>query len=292
MIRSKHTASAKSIFALEAEHRWCITGTPIQNRLGDLCSLLRFLRVHPYDDPRVFEAEISQPWKNKIDKTALAKLQSLVKIIALRRSRTVISLPDRHEILHFVQFTSEESIAYNKARMGTIEIIESALSENPTGSAYISAFQRINDLRYICNHGVLPTRAKRWRKNHNEATIQGPTSFHEELDKLLQVSTSACVECGTDMDEIGEHPHQLLTVPHLGENFQLCQDCLDRHQTCSYPSLKSSETSDMDDTNAVSPRRLCLSSKVGALLSCLQQVPPEDKWCRKFPCRNPRSGSC
>lgn len=64
MIRSKHTASAKSIFALEAEHRWCITGTPIQNRLGDLCSLLRFLRVHPYDDPRVFEAEISQPWKN------------------------------------------------------------------------------------------------------------------------------------------------------------------------------------------------------------------------------------
>lgn len=216
-----------------------------------------------------------------MDKTGLEKLQSLVKMIALRRSRMVISLPDRHEILHHVQFTTEESIVYNRARMGTIEVIESALSENLTGSAYISAFQRINDLRYICNHGVLPTRAKRWRNNHNEATIQEPCSFQEELDKLLNGSNPACVDCGTDIDEVGEHLHKPLAVSPLGENLQLCQDCLDRRKTCSYPSPKSSETSDMDDMNAVSPGGLCLSSKIGALISRLQQVPPEDKWYTK-----------
>ena len=282
MIRSKHTTNAKSIFALEAEHRWCITGTPIQNRLGDLCSLLRFLRVHPYDDPRVFEAEISQPWKNVMDKTALEKLQSLIKMIALRRSRTVISLPDRHETLHHVQFTPEENIAYERARMGTVETIESALSsEKPTGSAYINAFQRINDLRYICNHGVLPTRANRSHNNHDEATMQGPGSFQEELDKFLNASTLACIDCGTDIEEVGEHPDQLLAVPPLGTldtNLQLCQDCLDCRKACSYPSPESSEPSDTDDTNAVSPGELYLSSKVNALVSRLRQVPQEDKW--------------
>jgi SNF2 family DNA or RNA helicase len=274
MIRSKHTANAKSVFALEAEHRWCITGTPIQNRLGDLCSLLRFLRVHPYDDPRVFETEISQPWKNKMDKTAFEKLQSLVKMIALRRPNTVIQLPDRHEVLDLVEFTAEESIAYGKARMGTIEIINSALlSEKPTGSAYISAFQRIKDLRYIGNHGILPTRNKRSYKSDSQATIQGPGSFKEELDKLLTSSALACVDCGTDMDEVNEYHNQLFAIPP-----QVCEDCLNHRKAYSHLSPKFSESSDMDETSTISPGELFVPSKIVALVSRLQHVRKEDKW--------------
>lgn len=288
MIRSERTTSARSTFSLKAEHRWCITGTPIQNRLGDIRSLLRFLRVYPYDDPRVFEAEISQPWKNMMDKTALEKLQSLIKIVALRRSRTVISLPERHEIIQHVLFSPEENIVYERAKLGTIEVINSALdsvppSGKPTGSVYIRAFQVINDLRYICNHGVLPNRAKRSHNNHNEA--QGPGSFHEELDKLLNASNLACLDCGADIEGVGERPNQLLEAPRLralDTDLQLCQECLDRRKACSYPSPKSSEPSDMDDTNSVSPGELSLSSKVSALVSCLRHVPPEDKWYGNF----------
>ena len=276
MIRSKHTTNAKSIFALKAEHRWCVTGTPIQNRLDDLCSLLRFLRVHPYDDPRVFETEISQPWKNELDRNALEKLQSLVKIIALRRSREVISLPDRYETLHPVEFITEESIVYEKARMGTIETIQSALfSDKASGSAYISAFQRINDLRYICNHGVLPSRGRRRRNNDNEVTLQG--SFQAELD-FLNALAPACADCGTDITEVGEQTDLLLVAPPRGENLQLCQDCFDNRKGCSYPSPKSPETSGTDDTNTLSQPDFYLPSKIGALISLLQQVPQDDKW--------------
>ena len=288
MIRSESTISAKSIFSLIAEHRWCITGTPIQNRIGDLRSLLRFLRVHPYDDRMVFEAEISQPWKTMMDKTALEKLQLLIKIVALRRSRAVISLPERYEILHDVSFSPEENIVYERAKLGIIEIIDSALdsmplSSKPAGSAYIKAFQKINDLRYICNHGVLPRRIKRSSNSRND--VQGPGSFQEELDKLLNISNSACLDCGIDIQEVGDQAYQHLAPPRLVDldtDLQLCQECHDRRKACNYPSPKSSEPSDMDDTNSVSPEDLSSSSKVRALISCLRQVPQDNKWYENF----------
>jgi DNA repair protein RAD16 len=47
-IKGRTTSTARSAFALSAEYRWCLTGTPLQNRVGDLYSLLRFLRMRPY----------------------------------------------------------------------------------------------------------------------------------------------------------------------------------------------------------------------------------------------------
>ena len=130
MIRSRRTANARAVCALHAAHRWYITGTPIQNRLGDLSSLLQFLKVSPYDETKTFDAEISQPWKSRMDETALRKLQTLMKMIALRRPRTVISLPHRSEIIESIAFTAEEIQTYEQARLGTIESIDLALSSD------------------------------------------------------------------------------------------------------------------------------------------------------------------
>ena len=47
-IKARTNNTAKSIYALRAKYRWCLTGTPLQNRIGELFSLVRFLRVHPY----------------------------------------------------------------------------------------------------------------------------------------------------------------------------------------------------------------------------------------------------
>jgi len=270
MIRTRRTVNARAVCTLHATHRWCITGTPIQNRLSDLSSLLRFLKVSPYDQAKTFETEISQPWKSEMDEIALRKLQALMKMIVLRRPRTTISLPHRSDIIESVSFTPEEIQAYEQAKMGTIEVIDLALSANTAvGSAYINALQRINDLRYICNHGRPPRR----RKQCSSQGAWDGASFQQELDKLLDVPTLVCVSCGTDIQEDDEGAMQALDISQVRSVGDVC-----RHCSMQRPPVSSPEDSDTEDSAADGDLESRFSSKVVALVSQLQEVPAGDKW--------------
>ncbi|KAI1084115.1 SNF2 family N-terminal domain-containing protein [Whalleya microplaca] len=47
-IKTRTTMTAKACFALKVEYRWCLTGTPLQNRIGEFFSLIRFLNITPF----------------------------------------------------------------------------------------------------------------------------------------------------------------------------------------------------------------------------------------------------
>jgi len=47
-IKERSTNAAKAAFALDAEYKWCLSGTPLQNRVGELYSLVRFLGADPF----------------------------------------------------------------------------------------------------------------------------------------------------------------------------------------------------------------------------------------------------
>ncbi|KAH8664039.1 nucleotide exicision repair protein [Xylariales sp. PMI_506] len=47
-IKTRTTMTAKACFALNVEYRWCLTGTPLQNRIGEFFSLIRFLNIKPF----------------------------------------------------------------------------------------------------------------------------------------------------------------------------------------------------------------------------------------------------
>ncbi|KAK9828076.1 hypothetical protein WJX81_000538 [Elliptochloris bilobata] len=47
-IKDRRCSTARSVFALDAKYKWALSGTPLQNRVGELYSLVRFLRIYPY----------------------------------------------------------------------------------------------------------------------------------------------------------------------------------------------------------------------------------------------------
>lgn len=281
MIRDRKTLNARAVYALHGIHRWCITGTPLQNRVGDISGLLRFLRVYPYDEPKTFEAEIIQPWKSGINERPIHRLRSLMKMIALHRSRMVITLPPRHEEVKKVAFNAEELRVYEMARESTVRILEEALSSGPaTGSVYLNAFQRINNLRYICNHGVQHHRNSS-KDSESSAEEDDKRLIIEGLDHLLDNSDQACLTCGTDIEDEREGSWQNVEV-FRNEPLRQCTSCL-RERTevvvKQLPSLHSPQY----NTKKNDQLGTDLPSKIKAILAHLSHVSIEDKWCVYLP---------
>lgn len=113
LIRSRMTLKAKSIFDLRAVQRWCLTGTPIQNKIEDVYALLRFLRVHPLDDFAWFNYLIGKPLAAGTDSAvgeraemAMAELRNAVHPRLLRRLKSevlgsaAVAVPSRKPIVN------------------------------------------------------------------------------------------------------------------------------------------------------------------------------------------------
>lgn len=155
MIRTSKTQMAKSVCRLHAQRRWSVTGTPVQNRLEDLGSLLTFLRLEPVHDKASFGRYVSGPLKSTTDKHTLATLRCLVDSIALRRDKSKIDLPPRHDIRVDLEFSKEETRVHNTLRKDSENQVK-AITKNKSGTvgkAYIHVLQSILRLRQACAHG-------------------------------------------------------------------------------------------------------------------------------------------
>ena len=143
---------AKSVCDLPAKRRWCVTGTPIQNRLLDLYSLLKFLRCSPFDDLRLFRHHISRDGKYLLGPESVSKLTALVNCISLRRPKSTIELPPRDDQDKFLDFSLDEWEHYKTVKKISYQKIREA-SHEKGASTFLNALHWVNELRLICNHG-------------------------------------------------------------------------------------------------------------------------------------------
>jgi len=154
IIRNRSTSMAQACCAIHATSRWAITGTPIQNRVTDLGSLLEFLHVYPFSNPKLFDTEIVKPWLKSTTRD-ISRLKRLINCISLCRMKSIINLPKREDKIHNLDFNPQERAYYEKQKARTIQQFNDALSSSPPKPGqYLNALQWLNELRLICNHGL------------------------------------------------------------------------------------------------------------------------------------------
>ncbi|KAK4678091.1 hypothetical protein QC764_0051630 [Podospora pseudoanserina] len=157
-IREQNTLSFKSICRLQANRRWAVTGTPVQNKLEDLASLLAFLRLKPFDDRSKFIQYIIAPFK-AADPDIVPKLRVLIDTITIRRLKDKIELPERTDEVIRLEFSSEERKVYDLFKKMAEERVQVLTGQGTGqtrimgGKTMIHVLRSILQLRLICAHG-------------------------------------------------------------------------------------------------------------------------------------------
>lgn len=227
IIREPSKSFAKSVCALQAERRWAVTGTPIQNRLMDLFSLFRFLQAYPFNDPRTFSSEVTEKWKARSDPECVAKLKTLVNCLSLRRPKETIELPDRRDLTTMVDFTDEERRHYEKVRDSTSQRIDSAYKDKQ-GPTFLNALRWVNELRSLCNHGLANDKILRSSEQIPSTAVSwDQQEAQSHFDRFDQAGLAHCSNtgCGQDLSSIPTDEDHC-DEPSISETLELlCSSC-------------------------------------------------------------------
>ncbi|RFU29395.1 hypothetical protein B7463_g6915, partial [Scytalidium lignicola] len=205
-IQNRSTSLAKAACALDAKHRWAMSGTPIQNKLTDLASILEFLRVHPFSDVATFKSDISDPW-HRGEPDGILRLKNLVNMVALCRPQTVLNLPPRKNKVKFLEFSSAERNMYNAAKSKTAEVFKNQLTGQVESVAYLNCLKWLNRLRSICNHGVIQTSQSSEVSTDHDETASGDWNAsvaQQALQNMITSGLALCFGCSTNL-EIGTY---------------------------------------------------------------------------------------
>ncbi|EMD91847.1 hypothetical protein COCC4DRAFT_144809 [Bipolaris maydis ATCC 48331] len=180
-IRNQKTKLFKAIQELPAHRRWCLTGTPIQNRLEDLGSLVAFLRLTELSRISIFRTYIITPTLSH-RKNQFGNLQILLRTICLRRTREILDLPQPIASPRLIHLSDQERHQYDSLYEHYKKQVQMAVSSN--GRYASTTIQSIHELRLFCNNGLRGTQDE----------LHG--SDDERLSYLLHLERNACANCG------------------------------------------------------------------------------------------------
>ena len=159
-VKDQTTKRFKAICSLNANSRWCLTGTPIQNRVEDLAALLVFLRHSTLGTLGDFQKTIMIPLRRG-DTKGTSLLQRTMSKVMVRRTKSMIDLPPRSDFVVEFNLSPNERMLYDIARDESNFLLKEVVSSGQTSGRF-NIFQAILRQRQICNHGLdlLPRKSR------------------------------------------------------------------------------------------------------------------------------------
>ncbi|KAK3069961.1 hypothetical protein LTS18_000184, partial [Coniosporium uncinatum] len=189
-IKSRQTSVAKACFALKGTYKWCLSGTPVQNRIGEFFSLLRFLEVRPFADyfcekcdcaqvhwsmnadymckhcnhaamehVSIFNQELLNPITGDdlaLRNEAMDKLHLLTARVMLRRMKrdhtSSMELPPKEIVIHNEFFGEIERDFSASIMTNNVRQFDTYVSRGVMLNNYANIFGLIMQMRQVANH--------------------------------------------------------------------------------------------------------------------------------------------
>ncbi|XP_047134466.1 helicase-like transcription factor isoform X1 [Hydra vulgaris] len=289
VIRNTSTSQSKACLSLDAERRWLITGTPVQNSIKDLWSVVNFLRIEPFTKREWWTRSVERPIQNN-EKGSIKRLQKLMSIISLRRTKSnkvdgksLIKLPKKTIFIQKIKLTKEERDLYNMFKNEGRSILESYVKENSLNENFAHVLVVLMRLRQLCCHPKLCMQIVDFASKFSHSTSS--TEFVKKLQQILSVLlSSGDEECPVCLDSLNQP-----VITHCAHLF--CKQCIEdviRTDKPKCPLCRKEVTKDKlvePEVNEDNPSITCSekwssSSKVDTLITLLNKE-REENGCRK-----------
>ena len=179
-IKNPDTKQTQAIRKINADFRIALTGTPVENRLSELWSIMHFLNPGYLGSRKSFRESFALPIERYHDETALAMLKQLTMPFILRRVKTdprvITDLPEKVETKVYCTLTEEQATLYEAVVQDVMKRIEEEEGLQRRGLVLSMLMQ----LKQICNHPV------QYLHQVGDLALEGRSGKLERLGELLE----------------------------------------------------------------------------------------------------------
>ncbi|MBT9313430.1 DEAD/DEAH box helicase [Leptothoe kymatousa] len=266
-IKNSDAKQSKAVRELESDFRIALTGTPVENRLAELWSIMDFLNPNYLGPKNFFQRRFATPIERYGDTDSLRTLRGLVQPFILRRLKTdrsiIQDLPEKQEMTVFCGLSAEQGRLYQKAVDEALADIDAADGVKRRGMI----LGLLVKLKQICNHPAQYLKQASLGKQRRSAKLQ---RLNEMLEEVISEGDRALIF--TQFAEWGNLLQAHLKT-HLGE------DALFLYGSTSQPAREAMVDRFQHDPNG--PKLFILSLKAGGVglnLTRANHVFHFDRW--------------
>ncbi|MDF1684355.1 MAG: DEAD/DEAH box helicase [Legionellaceae bacterium] len=219
VIKNTQTKTRQIIQQLQAKHRLCLTGTPLENHLGELWSLFHFLAPGFLGTLKQFRQVFQYPIEKQQDEERRSALVRRLQPFVLRRTKNQVAteLPKKTEMTLTVNLQGSQRDLYETIRMTTERSVREAIAKQGLGKSQWVFLEALLKLRQVCcDPRLLKQRDDEVVSTHSSAKLN---TCLELLDNLMDEGRSVLVfsQFTSMLDLIEQalikrgYPHLILT---------------------------------------------------------------------------------
>lgn len=151
-IKNASSKAAQAAGRLQARQRLCLTGTPLENHLGELWSLFHFLMPGWLGDAKRFNRDYRNPIEKNGDGERLQHLTARIKPFLLRRRKEQVAheLPPKSEFVHRVELSPAQRDLYETVRLAMDSKVRAEINSKGLARSQIVILEALLKLRQVC----------------------------------------------------------------------------------------------------------------------------------------------